>query len=76
MNHTLYFKDDHLFLEFKEKAKQKGSMSDALSEALQLWLLHKNRGWPEELLNMKPVIDDYRIESGRTDLHFEEKDYF
>jgi hypothetical protein len=75
MNHTLYFKDEDLFLTFKQRAQHQGSLSDALNEAIHLWLQRK-RTWPLALANMKPVKDDFRFESGRDEQQFEDRDYF
>ncbi len=75
MNHTLYFKDEVLFLTFKQQAQQLGSLSDALNEAIQLWLQRK-RVWPLALTKMKPIKDDFRFESGRQEQQFEDRDYF
>jgi hypothetical protein len=64
MNHILYFKDDALFLKFKEKVKEKGSVSEALNEAMGLWL-SKDQKWPDALINMEAIDDEYRFEVGR-----------
>jgi len=71
----LYFKDEALFATFKKHAQQKGSLSDALNEAIQIWLYRK-QVWPVPLTKMKPIKDDFRFESGRESQLFDERDYF
>jgi len=75
MNHTLYFKDDALYLKFKNKAKHNGSISDALNEAITMWL-GKNQKWPNDLINMNAIHDDYTFESGRKHLTKSKRELF
>jgi hypothetical protein len=75
MNHTLYFKDDALYLKFKRKAKHHGSISDALNEAITMWL-GKNKKWPDDLVNMPKIEDDYTFESGRDQLTESKRELF
>lgn len=76
MNHTLYFPDDALYKTFSRYAKAvHGSVSKALSEAMQLWL-SEHQTWPDALKNLPREEDDFRFEDARKGMVFKEKDLF
>ena len=74
MNHTLYFNDEKLYDTFCKTSKQTyGSVSKALTEAMQLWL-NKNQSWSKTMQTLPHQSDEFRFEEGRSEMNVNLKD--
>ena len=74
MNHTLYFNDEQLVQSFCRSGKNvHGSISKAMSEAMQLWL-QQHQGWSTTFHTLPHQTEAVGFEDARQNMHFTQKD--